>query len=218
MHNKIDEFSECRLCQIVKKFEEEREIQDTLIDQTNHFQWLPGLGAFIEGYSLIVSKKHVFNTGCLSVDIIKELELFIIKIKKILKTIYKSSSIVFEHGSIGKDNYAGASIEHHHVHVFPVDIPLVPNILLNNFTRPEKIISINDLKKYNENQIPYIYYSPSSGEHYVFEVPNLEPQYLRRVIAKKCNSTIYWDWRKDPFIENIHSFVKKVRFLEKNNA
>jgi ATP adenylyltransferase len=212
------ELSECRLCEIINKPEQRREIQDTLLDQTEHFQCLPALGAFIEGYLIIVSKSHFFNTGCLNIKIIRELEDFIIKIKNFLKNIYKITPIIFEHGSMGKRNNAGSSIEHHHIHILPVNLPLVPAILLKKFALHEQLKSMKELVKYNKKQIPYIYFSPSSGEHHVFEVPILPRQYLRQILAVECDVPKDWDWRKKPFIENIHSFITKVMELGGNNG
>ena len=202
--------SDCRLCEIVNKPEQHCEVQDTTLDQTHHFQWLPGLGSFIEGYSLIVSKNHVHNTGCFDVRVIHELELFIQRIRRKLSDIYKKNSIVVEHGSMGNHNHAGSCIDHHHLHIFPVDLPDMLEFLSEKFVNHASISSMKDLIPFNENQVPYIYYNSTSQKQYVFEVPILAKQYLRQVIAVQIGHPQDWDWRDKPFLENINLFVTKI--------
>lgn len=205
----------CRLCQVVNKPEDDRDIEDTLLDKTDHFQWIPGLGSFVEGYSLVVSKDHALNTGCFDVDTIGELEVFIRKIAKVLREIYKKGSIVFEHGSMGNRNYAGSCIEHHHIHILPSDLSHIPKLLSDNFVNRGPMNSIRGLVEFNQNRVPYIYYMPPSGEHNVFEVQTLPRQYLRQVIAAECGYPQDWDWREKPFLGNIKSFVKKMKKITK---
>lgn len=216
LENQNSECNACRLCQVVNKPEHDREIEDTLLDQTDHFQWIPGLGSFVEGYSLVTSKNHVLNTGCFNTDIIDELELVIQKIRKMLRRVYEKGSIVFEHGSMGNRNYAGSCIEHQHMHILPADLSHVPKVLSDNFVNHGPMNSMKGLIEFNRNRVPYIYYASISGEHNVFEVQVLPRQYLRQVIAAECGHPQDWDWREKPFKENIKRFVTKVKELRKD--
>jgi diadenosine tetraphosphate (Ap4A) HIT family hydrolase len=207
----INECSECRLCTIVSKLPQKREdIEDTLLYQTEHFEWIPGLGSFVEGYSLIVSKSHVFNTGCFSLEVLEEIEHIILYAKKILKEIYKKDSVVFEHGSMGGRQYAGSCIEHQHLHILPIEIPGIPDILRRKFEK-HTIDSIDALRDFNQKKVPYIYCMDNSGCHHVFEAPILARQYLRQVFAQESGKPYDWDWREKQFIENISSFVQKIQ-------
>ena len=209
--NLIAECDNCKLCEITRKPEQEREVQDTLLGQTEHFQWIPGLGAFIEGYSLIVSKKHILNTGSFDVGIVEELELFIRKIKKALNNIYNKGAIVFEHGSMGNHNYAGNCIDHQHIHIIPTDLQRVPLILTEKFVSHGQLQTLKDLILFSQKQIPYIYCEFVPGKHNVYEVPVLPRQYLRQVVATECGYANDWDWREKPFLENIITFVGKTK-------
>lgn len=215
LEDQNSECNVCGLCQVVNKPEQGRKIQDTLLDQTDHFVWVPGLGSFVEGYSLIVSKNHVLNTGCFDIETIDELERLIDRIRKTLRKLYKKGSIVFEHGPMGSRDHAGSCIEHHHIHILPADLSYVPKVLSNNFVNRGPIDSMKGLIKFNQNHIPYIYYSPVSGEHDVFEVQILPRQYLRQVIAAECGHPQDWDWREKPFIENIKAFLIKMKKLRR---
>ncbi len=216
LEEKYLECSECKLCEVVNRREENREIENTFLDQTDHFIWVPGLGSFVEGYSLVISKNHVLNTGCFDTQVIQELDLFIQKIRRKLRNIYKSDSILFEHGSMGRHDYAGSCIEHHHLHILPVDLPSVLEFLSQKFARRHPISSLEDLTHFNQDRIPYIYYASASQAQYVFEVPVLPRQYLRRVIAAERGRPQDWDWREKPFMENIKAFVIKMKKLRRD--
>jgi diadenosine tetraphosphate (Ap4A) HIT family hydrolase len=200
---------------VVNKPEQDREIENTLLEQTDHFQWLPGLGAFVEGYSLIVSRKHVLNTGCFDVQTIDELELLIRQVRETLRRLYKKESIVFEHGSMGNRDYAGSCIEHHHIHILPADIPRVPIVLSNSFEEPQIVHSMKPLIRFNQERVAYIYYEPRPKQGNVFKVDVLPRQYLRQVIAKECGCPQNWDWREKPFKENIRAFLASMKKLRR---
>lgn len=201
----------CRLCKIVTNDKNAREINDTLIDETENFEWVPGLGAFIEGYSLIVCKQHVLNTGSLNEDVIEELETFIMKIKTTLNLIYNSQSIVFEHGTMGGYNNSGCCIEHHHIHVFPLNVPHIPVFLSSNFEILAPIKNMKKLKQFNNEKRPYIYYATSLGIQYVFDAPILPRQYMRQIVATMAECPTDWDWREKPFMNNIITFISKLK-------
>lgn len=210
LKNNLNQCMECTLCKIVSKKVDEREIYNTLLYQSKNFQCVPGLGAFIEGYSLIISKSHVLNTGCFSLKIIKELEDFIQTVMIALKEVYKKNLIVFEHGPINNKMHAGSCIDHHHIHIFPIEMPKAPPIMVKNFVTHSSIYSMNSLRHFNKEGIPYIYFMSSTGDQYVFETPILPRQYVRQVLAKEIGKSQDWDWREKPFIENISSFVKII--------
>ena len=202
--------STCILCEIVNTNREGRKIEDTLLAETENFEWIPGLGAFVEGYSLIVSKKHVLNTGAFELSAIKELEIFVKKVRTILSNIYNTNTIIVEHGSMSASNHAGSCIEHQHLHIFPTNIKDIPKILLNNFKKHTRIDSFEGLKEFNQEKVPYIYYSNHPSIHNVFEVSILPRQYMRQVIAAELKCQHSWDWRQYPFVKNISEFVKKT--------
>jgi len=89
--------------------------------------------------------------------------------------------------------------------------------LSRNFRKHRPIVSLKELKHFNREKIPYIYYEVSSGIGNVFEVDILPRQYMRQVIAAEFGIRDAWDWRKEPFDENIKLFVTKMaKFKEQN--
>ena len=200
----------CSFCNIVKQDACQRSEQDTSIMATERFEWIPGLGAFVEGYSLIISNVHVLNTGCLSVDAVQELEGVIADVKQSLRTLYGTGGVVFEHGTMGGLDQAGCCVEHHHIHVLPIDCAELPSIVRKAFPNLRSIRALAELKALQDRKIPYVYYETSCEKRYVFEAPLLPRQYMRQVLAAECGFPLDWDWQSKPFLPRIEAFVSKI--------
>ena len=212
----FDEDARCKFCRIVGQPGGQRDLEDSLLAETEHFQWIPGLGPPVEGYSLVVSKKHVLNTGAHSPDVISELELLIARIRHTLLGIYATSSLVYEHGASHVDKHAGASIVHHHLHVLPVDMTAVPVLLSDRCKLLKNADSMGDLAAFNQQGIPYIYYETSLGLRFVYHAEGVPSQFLRRVVASCCAQPDRWDWRQFPFKKRIREFLKKLDKVQAN--
>ena len=201
----------CRLCKVVQTPHHLRSEHDVLLMEANAFEWIPGLGAFVEGYSLIVSKRHVLNTGCLDDSSIAELEQFATQVKRILREIYAVGTIVFEHGSVGGRRKAGCCIEHHHLHLFPFDLPTIPSHMNRVMPASIQVKSFETLRKYQTAGKPFIYYETSEGSAFVFDAPmDLPSQFMRQILAMECGCPSDWEWAENPFLERVLTFVDKV--------
>ncbi|MDO8720825.1 MAG: hypothetical protein Q7J31_01170, partial [Syntrophales bacterium] len=168
-------------------------------------------GAFVEGYSLIVSKRHVPNTGCLDDSSIAELERFATEVERILRAIYAVGTIVFEHGSVGVRRKAGCCIEHHHLHILPFDLPTIPSHMLRVMPASKPVKSLEALREYQTAGKPFIYYETPEGSAFVFDAPmDLPSQFIRQVLAVECGCPSDWEWEENPFFERVSTFVDKV--------
>lgn len=203
--------TDCRLCKVIQTPHHLRAEHDVVLMETDTFEWLPGLGAFVEGYSLIVSKRHVPNTGCLDDRSIAELERFSTEVKRILRAIYAVGIIVFEHGSVGVRRKAGCCIEHHHLHILPFDLPTIPGHMHRVMLASKSVKSFEPLKEYQAAGKPFIYYETPEGSAFVFDAPmDLPSQFMRQVLAVECGYPSDWEWAENPFLERVSAFVEKV--------
>jgi diadenosine tetraphosphate (Ap4A) HIT family hydrolase len=207
----LNSTSECRLCRIINNNFENNNIHNNILYESAHFVWLPGLGAFIEGYSLVVSKSHILNSGSLPDFLLEELEIILSFAKARIQHIYGIIPIICEHGSMGKNNYAGSCIDHHHLHIFPVQMFQIPDIIKANLTNHKIIKSLKELRAYQKKQLSYIFIMDSNEHKHVFDAKILSRQYLRQVVAVESGYINDWDWRARPFHNNIISFVNKMQ-------
>jgi hypothetical protein len=87
----------------------------------------PSLGSFIEGWTLIISKRHVTSMSQLSLSEIRELNSLIPEIRKRVEQAY-GPTIVFEHGPLTAGTEFGCGIDHAHLHVVPFNHHIIPLI------------------------------------------------------------------------------------------
>ena len=88
--------------------------------KAKNFLVIPGSGAFIDGYLMILPKVHVMSCAELNFEQRMEMLEVIRDVKDILKGTYKSKVLVWENGS-GLDGKGKpkTSIVHAHIHVCP---------------------------------------------------------------------------------------------------
>lgn len=181
-------------------------IENTIIEETKYFYVLPGVGALVDGYLLIVSKRHVNSMADLEDNEKCEYKKIINKYRKKFNSIYNKYPIIFEHGTpkIHSKNKAN-SVFHAHTH-----------IVNHNFNDENKIISnlkfkiINSITEIKNNK-NYISYINASGVNMVsYDFPS-ESQLMRKYIACDLKNEDKYNWRDYSFIDNIKLTIDKFK-------
>lgn len=214
----------CLFCSIIETPDLHKNPEDEVIEETENFYAKPALGQFIEGYTLINSKKHYNCFACISATELNEFDMFKQKIIKRLSNIYSLPVIVFEHGGAAfhhrSSNCAGCiaqpliyssdcggCIDHAHMHLIPFDKD-IHNLLKENFDF-ERIEDLVELLKYQAENLSYLYYESTNRERFVFKVDEKLPsQFLRKLVCEILGQPNVWNWAKHPFRDKIQSFKK----------
>ena len=190
----------CVFCNIDKSKPE-----NTIIDESDNFIVLPAIGALVDGYLMIVSKKHINSMSELKENERKEYELLIRKYRNIFKNIYNKFPIIFEHGSpISDSDMKSNSIVHAHTHIVNHEFLNEDRIIKKmNFKRLD---NLNYLSR-KQNYIMYI-----NPENVCYISYNFEPisQFMRIEIAKDLNILDKYDWRENDFNDNIIITINKI--------
>ena len=198
----------CVFCNIDKSRPE-----NTIIEESNNFIVLPAIGALVDGYLMIVSKKHINSMSLLKENEKIEYEFLIEKYRNKFKNIYNKFPIIFEHGSpINDSDMKASSVIHAHTHIVNHNFINEESIVKNlNFKILE---NLNYLSK-EQNYIMYI-----NPENICYVSYNFEPvsQMMRKIIAKDLGYENKFDWKKEIFIENINSTIKKFTEGSDNNG
>jgi len=168
------------------------------------------LGAFVEGYSLLVCKPHVLSTAALAHEVIAELEELLAVTIERLSEVYQTGIVVFEHGSMSSVCHAGSCVTHQHLHLIPAHLPDLPKKLETQFEKIPTIKLLSDLLVLQASQTPYIWYRTSIGASATYKAPILPRQYMRQVIAAELGGGYEWDWRREPYMDNIRNLVDKI--------
>lgn len=104
-----------------------------------------------------------------------------------------------------------SSVIHAHTHIVNHQF-FDENIIIKNLNF-NRIDNLNSLSK-KQNYIMYI-----NPENVYYVSYNFEPvsQMMRKIIAKDLGYENKFDWKKEKFIENINSIIKKFTEGSENN-
>ena len=119
------------------------------IRSSKNFICLAALGAVRPGYILLLPKKHLFSFAFLHPFITQEAQELKTSITIDVRT-YFSEPIIFEHGVINAESHGGGCIDHAHLHFFPSDSDLLPQLMSEFSCRP--IEHISELRTFRDQQ------------------------------------------------------------------
>ncbi|MCI9274619.1 MAG: methyltransferase domain-containing protein [Clostridia bacterium] len=191
----------CEFCELDKS-----QVYNTIIEETKNFYIKVSLGAIVEGYILIISKKHINSMQELNENERIEYLDIIKKYRNRFFEKYNKFPIVFEHGTSKKQELSASSIVHAHTH-----------IVNHNYFNEENILKKLNLKKINSdfnleiNDKSYIFYISPNGESYITYDFKPISQIMRIFIARDLNMEDKYDWKKNSFIENIVVTINKLK-------
>lgn len=188
----------CNFC----KFDKKR-IENTIIEETENFYVMPTLGSLVDGYVLIVSKKHINSMNELTGKEKEEYFNLLSKYYNRFAEVYGKNPIVFEHGTIDTNNTA-SSVIHAHTHIvnhkYKNQEFMVKNL---NFMPIEKKIDF-------ENK-SYIFFIDNNFDFFISYEFNSVSQLMRRYIAEDLGLANMYDWKIYRFIENLKSTINKLK-------
>jgi len=186
--------------------------EDEIIDESENFYAKPALGHFVFGYTLIISKEHLPSFACVPEHLFPELEAFRTNVLDKLHNICQHPITIMEHGALNRCQRGGACIDHAHLHLMPLAPDLYP-VLSGRFSFGE-LESISELRRFNDAQVPYLYYQreglPSYGVGLSQDVPS---QMLRQIACQALGTPELWDWRNQPMRDPLQLFTSEYKRL-----
>ncbi|MEE0866194.1 MAG: hypothetical protein U0L98_05310 [Clostridia bacterium] len=203
-------------CFICKVIEGKPEKPEHILYESKGFIVLPGLGAFFDGYVMIVPKRHVMSFAELSKKEYEEFLHVLNDMRFILESIYKKKIFVFECGS-GRNGGGKhkTSIVHAHIHMAPTDMPVLKCIHKSGIY--PALINPRNLKNYGE--YPYMLYIDQENNWYITGDPDtyFPRQHPRQVLADYMGlAKGEYNWRTNPLrermdviAEEFYGFIRK---------
>jgi diadenosine tetraphosphate (Ap4A) HIT family hydrolase len=184
-----------------------------IFHETKHFYTILGLGAFVEGYSLLVSKDHTRSIYDLPSDLREE---YFHEKKYLKELIFRNygPSVIFEHGRVRSCTLEDEETHddfcfHAHQHFTPVSIDITNEFQDTNspFRKIHKGLSIFDIEETLLKQdMEYLFFENTSGIATVYTVEGKCPrQYLRYLVAKSIGKPHLSNWKKYPEWDKINS-------------
>ena len=179
--------------------------------ETDNFKVVPSLGSLVEGWLLIVPKKHYLSFGYLEKNLFNELSLLHNFVVNSLESIYNKGVISFENGTFNHGSCIGCGVDYAHIHYVPIEVDIKQLIdeFYNFSINWEKANSLLSLKNPIENHAPYIFIENNYRERFICEITTPHSQLIRKLIAKQIGMPEKYDWKKYFFEENIKKTIEK---------
>lgn len=187
------------------------QLKNRIIAETENFVVAATIGAFVEGYVLIISKSHYFSIAQMPSLCHKELQLLLGSVQKKIRDTYDRNSVCFEHGESSCSRTAGGCISHAHIHVIPCDKPMIAEINYLGLNYRE-ITSVVELARLCRN-CAYLFFQDTSNKKYVFSGQIYPSQLFRQLLSSYYGLGDKWDWRRYPFIDNIEKTIERLRIM-----
>lgn len=175
-----------------------------VIYETSSFVITPTVGALIEGWALIISKRHVPAMGALTQSELTELSELALKTRNLMRATY-GSAVIFEHGPACAGTAFGCGIDHAHFHIVPLHIALAP-LVEKDLRQPvewEVIADVRDLSGIHMRKKSYLYILEDDKTQGIavclLDIPS---QYIRRLIARYLEIPHLYNYRKYKFRQN----------------
>ena len=161
------------------------------------------------GHVLIITNKHYLNFF----EIPKEMKF---QVRKLIFIIFlflsfNSDVLFFEHGS-AQSGYAGASIDHAHLHCIPYKFDLTG--YLNEELGQAEECDILSPEKYFNNEFSYIYLESEKNGNKIYKVEKLPSQFLRRLVFEKQGSQEYKWQEKCITLDSVKNSKQTIEDLK----
>ncbi len=185
----------------------------TLLYQDDNLYIQVDISPLTRGHILIISNYHYLNFYEMP-DNIKE---DVTKIKNCLKRLYKelygTDVLFFEHGS-AQSGYAGASIDHAHLHCIPYisDKVRIKRSLSRSFGKSIKCDILAPSKFHNE--FSYLYLESEKDGKCIYKVDKLPSQYLRKLVFNRLGENDYMWQEKCTTNKSIDNLKKTMSDLK----
>jgi len=186
--------------------------EDEIFDESENFYAKAALGHFVFGYTLIISKEHFPSFACVPEHLFPELEAFRNHVLDKLHNLCQHPITIMEHGALNRCQRGGACIDHAHLHLMPLAADLYP-ALSDRFSFGE-LGSISELRRFQEAQVPYLYYQREGLRSYGVGLSQDVPsQMLRQIACQALGTPELWDWRNRPLRDVLQRFTSEYKRL-----
>lgn len=206
------------------KWGDDVERECRILYEDDSFVVMPTVGSFTSGYVLLIPKEHV--EGFSQVTEPEWVQKAVPEITKILTNELdkhwnvKPTIMIAEHGASGicPTQKGAQCCDHAHLHFIPLVIS--DNIIWEEYRAPADANGLfytfetfESLGKYSND--PYCSLSVNGGESllvYPTGYPSFFPsQYCRRVATKLLRIPERYNWRTNPFYENMSWTIEKMK-------
>jgi len=202
--------SACCLCSNFVS-EGSNEVWNKPLFESANFVVLPSLGSLVEGWLLLVPKKHFICMGALPVDLAREMDSMKHEITSRLHRQY-GEVCVFEHGPGAANHEVGCGVDHAHLHMVPFDFDLTS--AATRFIPPSTVwrdAGWESCRAAFEEGQDYLYLEQPVGVGRIAVRPDFGSQVFRKAIALCLGVPQQFSWRQYPKIGVVVRTIQALR-------
>ena len=174
--------------------------------ETDNFVVLPTIGQIVEGYLMIMPKRHYRSFALLNDDLFAEAESLYSETESTLRKAYKSP-IFYEHGMGYAASGNGCCVDHAHIHAIPISINLSGR--LEKEFKWRNIDQLQDPARIVRGS-HYLFVQDSSQQKRLYYASNVRAQYIRHIVAEQLGTPDKGDWMLYPGITELLATLKKL--------
>ena len=200
--------SDCCFCSTLVSDELSESWNNPLLESAN-FAVLPSLGSLVEGWVLIVPKKHFICTGALPISLVHEMKCLKADVSARLGSLY-GELCAFEHGPSVAARSVGCGVDHAHLHIVPLNVDLVSAAapFLPHGTEWLPAASESCRVAFEKGQ-DYLYVEQPLGSGGLIAThPNFGSQVFRKAIASSLGAPEQFSWREHPQIQIVERTIR----------
>lgn len=192
----------CCLCSMLAS-PSTRATWDTPVLESENFIALPSLGSLVEGWLLLVPKKHHISMGALPIALLPEMEDMKVRLGEQLR-IQFGEVCAFEHGPAFESRKVGCSVDHAHLHIAPVNFdiadaarPFMP------YDSEWHRAMWSDCQEAHLTGKDYLYFEQPLGRGHIATHDDFGSQIFRKAIASKIGRPADFNWRDFPELQTV---------------
>lgn len=188
--------------------------RDYIREETPHFVVVPCIGALVERYVLVISKRHVLSAGWLNEDEILDLRSVIERWSSKISA-EGGSAAVFEHGSYSFRDKGGACYDHCHIHIINTEGSVesfLEQMAYDIDMKPtcDWLRSAQPAIKVGEHSYLALSFC---GNDYMGNSADAPSQFFRRHLARWLGADYSsWDWLVFPETVRVRHMIDTLRF------
>lgn len=167
------------------------------------FVAMPTLGCFVDGYTLVLPKKHVPSFAALDQEASLAGAAVVEKTRAALEKLY-GRCIVAEHGAADGCSMGAGCCDHAHVHVIPLGDKSERVLEEYRATGGKEQVAGDWRQLAGFTGLPYLMLSTEPGVYRIWAAtPQFHRQFVRRVAAGLVDKVAWYNWREFHFVPGM---------------
>ncbi len=204
--------SACELCSELESRTSTKAWNEPVFESPN-FVAVPSLGALIEGWVLLVPKRHFISFGAVPGSMLAEMNEFKAFLCSVLGQCYGTVS-AFEHGPSAAYRAVGCGVDHAHLHLVPLLFDLLAEV--SPFLSSGVTWASGGIEQcqdaYGRGQ-DYLYLEQPIGSGRIATHDKFGSQLFRRAIATRIGVRDQYNWREYEQLPTVMATIQRVRAL-----